>query len=239
MKTQIKIIVVTFTFALMLGCAHSLPYRDLNPEKAKTEGYFVKQDEAKARGGIAGYVPRYCSDGGWGMPSKNCEGAPAQASTASAAITSVVAKVVDSDGDGVADNKDQCPGTPNGVKVNAFGCPLDHKVEIKLDAQFLSGSAKLNTQDAKELDSIAEILASNPNIHMRIEGHTDSSGVAEKNLKLSEARAKAVVAYLISKGAKATQLEAQGFGSQKPVADNKTAAGRLANRRVTGVVTKQ
>ena len=67
---------------------------------------------------------------------------------------------------------------------------------------------------------------------IRIEGHTDTTGKREKNLKLSDGRAKSVMAYLASKGIDEGRLVAKGFGQEKPLADNKTEEGRAKNRRV-------
>ena len=67
---------------------------------------------------------------------------------------------------------------------------------------------------------------------IKITGHTDSSGKAEYNQKLSVKRAEAVRDYLISLGADASKMEVAGMGATKPIADNKTAAGRANNRRV-------
>ena len=68
--------------------------------------------------------------------------------------------------------------------------------------------------------------------HYKIQGHTDSVGNEEANLRLSGKRAEAVRAYLISKGIDANSLTAEGFGSSQPIAPNDTKAGREANRRV-------
>ena len=72
---------------------------------------------------------------------------------------------------------------------------------------------------------------------VKITGHTDSSGAAEYNQKLSVKRAEAVRDYLISLGVDASKLEVSGMGEDKPIADNKTAAGRAKNRRVEVEVT--
>ena len=67
---------------------------------------------------------------------------------------------------------------------------------------------------------------------VNIEGHTDNTGVAAKNLALSQKRVDVVKAYLAKKGVDASRLTVTAFGDTKPAADNKTAAGRAANRRV-------
>jgi outer membrane protein OmpA-like peptidoglycan-associated protein len=71
-----------------------------------------------------------------------------------------------------------------------------------------------------------------PDIKVSIEGHTDSTGKAETNQKLSEKRAGSVKTYLVSKGISADRLVTSGHGSEMPIEDNKTAAGRAKNRRV-------
>ena len=67
---------------------------------------------------------------------------------------------------------------------------------------------------------------------MQIEGNTDNVGDDNKNLKLSQDRAAAVKKYLVNKGIAEDRLTAIGFGETRPIADNKTAAGRSKNRRV-------
>ncbi len=80
--------------------------------------------------------------------------------------------------------------------------------------------------------AIAESLVANEEIKVQVGGHTDSSGSAALNKRLSAARAESVRQYLISKGVAADRLTAVGFGPSKPIASNKTAAGRAQNRRV-------
>ena len=73
-------------------------------------------------------------------------------------------------------------------------------------------------------------------LSVRIEGHTDSAGVPEQNLALSERRATAVVEQLVLRGVSAQRLSAEGFGDRRPIGDNATRAGRAANRRIELVV---
>ena len=75
---------------------------------------------------------------------------------------------------------------------------------------------------------------------MRVEGHTDNRGTAKYNLKLSQDRAASVRAHLISVGGiDASRLDAQGFGLTKPIAPNKTAKGRAANRRSEFIIVER
>lgn len=82
-----------------------------------------------------------------------------------------------------------------------------------------------------ELEKVVQLLQDNPTVKVQIEGHTDNVGLAADNQKLSDARARSVINYLITKGLKAERLVAKGFGATKPVADNKTEEGRAQNRR--------
>ena len=134
--------------------------------------------------------------------------------------------IPDTDGDGVNDEEDKCP-TEMGLPEN-LGCPA-------LDArriQFVLASAKLTKTAMAELDKGAKVLEKYPTVKISIEGHTDNTGSAAGNQKLSEQRAAAVKAYLVKKGISADRMVAVGFGQTQPIADNKTAAGRATNRRV-------
>jgi outer membrane protein OmpA-like peptidoglycan-associated protein/tetratricopeptide (TPR) repeat protein len=89
----------------------------------------------------------------------------------------------------------------------------------------------LKPESQVELDRVVQLLQDNPTVRIQIEGHTDNQGSATDNQKLSDNRAKSVVQYLIGKGVKTDRLVAKGFGSTKPMADNKSEEGRAQNRR--------
>jgi outer membrane protein OmpA-like peptidoglycan-associated protein len=142
---------------------------------------------------------------------------------------------LDSDGDGVTDDKDVCPGTVAGTSVDAKGCPSLFQAGqplILLGVNFETGKAVLLPESRSILDQVAQSLVENPEVNIEVGGHTDNVGAAAANLRLSEARANAVRDYLIEKGVEAGRLTARGYGEEKPVADNTTAFGRAANRRV-------
>jgi OOP family OmpA-OmpF porin len=82
------------------------------------------------------------------------------------------------------------------------------------------------------LDAAADALTENPDVQLVVAGHTDSTGPEEYNQGLAERRARAVAAYLISKGISASRLRTVGYGDSRPVADNSTPDGRAQNRRV-------
>ena len=145
---------------------------------------------------------------------------------------------LDADKDGVADKDDDCP-TVYGPASNR-GCPevtTEALEDLKVQARavyFNSGKATFKTGDKEtpaRLDAIKEILKNYPNAKFSIEGHTDSTGSAKINDKLSQDRANAVMNALIERGVNPENLVAKGFGSSQPVASNKTAAGKAQNRR--------
>lgn len=140
----------------------------------------------------------------------------------------------DSDGDGVPDRLDQCPGTLPGTVVDARGCPMIPSAQVIRGVNFETGSAVLLPESKRILDGTAEAIKSmtDPNLLIEIAGHTDSVGSAAYNLMLSQQRAEAVRQYLISRGVPSQQLTAQGYGKSQPIADNDTEEGRAQNRRV-------
>lgn len=88
-------------------------------------------------------------------------------------------------------------------------------------------------EDAKtELADLARVLKDYPDTNLVIEGHTDSSGSAAHNKKLSEQRAQSVIEVLIADGVDAARLTHKGWGEDKPLQSNATAEGRTQNRRV-------
>ncbi|WP_316791188.1 DUF6089 family protein [Pedobacter frigoris] len=155
----------------------------------------------------------------------------------------------DSDGDGVADKLDKCPGTPAGTVVDGSGCPLkvpapvvQEKVIITeadravvADAiknlEFDLGKATIRQKSYATLNRVAELLIQK-NFSLKLAGHTDNTGSNALNMRLSKDRAESVKSYLVSQGANASRIEATGYGEEQPIASNKTAAGRQQNRRV-------
>jgi outer membrane protein OmpA-like peptidoglycan-associated protein len=104
---------------------------------------------------------------------------------------------------------------------------------------FDTGSAKLKAAAEPQIDSLAAVLTNCPNVHLEIAGYTDSKGSAESNLRLSQNRAKTVVAQLVSKGVPRDRLTAEGYGEEYPQADNSSEEGRAQNRRVAMRVTQK
>ncbi|HXD79815.1 MAG TPA: OmpA family protein [Puia sp.] len=158
--------------------------------------------------------------------------------------------IPDRDGDGVNDEIDQCPDSAG--PASNHGCPLpppvvvappppapvirkEDSVAINYIAHnvlFNSGSDRFQDSTSRALDELANRLAAHPEWHLTIEGHTDASGNPSHNMQLSQKRATAIRNYLLAKGIAASRLTAIGYGQTRPVADNRTTAGKAANRRV-------
>jgi len=145
-------------------------------------------------------------------------------------------RITDSDGDGVDDTKDKCPGTAPGTRVDASGCPILFTPErtpvILRGVTFETGRSALKLESHTVLDIVAQSLLDNPDIRIEIAGYTDSTGAPATNLRLSQARAAAVRAYLAGRGVAPGRMVARGYGAAKPIAPNTTLDGRAQNRRV-------
>jgi outer membrane protein OmpA-like peptidoglycan-associated protein len=98
---------------------------------------------------------------------------------------------------------------------------------------FDTGKSVVKPEGYPVVDQIAAYLMENTKTRIVVEGHTDITGSAGKNQVLSENRAKSIKAELVKRGIDEARLETKGFGASKPIGDNKTAAGRTQNRRVT------
>ena len=155
----------------------------------------------------------------------------------------------DNDEDGIADLFDECISEPEDYDGDRDedGCPEERKLvkvegdQIKLGQKvyFKFNKSRIMPRSYPLLDEVADVLLENPNIYIRIEGHTDSKGSDRYNKKLSDARAAAVRDYLKSKGVGPERLDSVGFGEERPIEDNATEAGRAANRRVEIHITKK
>lgn len=112
--------------------------------------------------------------------------------------------------------------------------PTIESVSINGEALFALNSSRLSNAGKSALDGVVDQLRGFDKVRsISIVGHTDSTGSAAYNQKLSEKRAKTVLDYLVSKGVNPALLNASGAGESSPVADNKTREGRAQNRRVT------
>lgn len=166
-----------------------------------------------------------------------------------ASLAKLDASLADDDGDGVANRFDQCPDTPTGTKVDGAGCPLpevkepiiqqivvteeDRRVvdEAIQNLEFDLGKATIRPTSNASLNKVAALLIEK-NFSLKLAGHTDNTGSMQTNMRLSKERAESVKAYLVSKGANPSRIEATGYGPTQPIAPNNTEAGRQQNRRV-------
>jgi outer membrane protein OmpA-like peptidoglycan-associated protein len=116
----------------------------------------------------------------------------------------------------------------------------DSNIQILDKVQFETGSDKLLPVSFPLLDQVAQVMTENPQIELvEIQGHTDATGSAAINRKLSAARAESVKRYLVDKKLAKGRFTTKGFGPDVPVATNDTAEGREANRRVEFHIVKQ
>src|SRR5690606_10328326 len=104
---------------------------------------------------------------------------------------------------------------------------------------FETGSATLKSESQEQLNNIAGIMKSYPNVKLKIGGYTDNTGSAEANMKVSTERANAAMKELVALGISADRLSAEGYGQEHPIADNATEEGRAQNRRIDVRVTEK
>jgi OmpA-OmpF porin, OOP family len=146
---------------------------------------------------------------------------------------------LDNDKDGIPDDKDKCPNEPE--TVNGYqdddGCPDEIPAAIKKftgvieGIKFKTNSADITKDSHKVLDNALKVLTDYADIKLEIGGHTDNVGKAEHNMELSQKRADSVKKYFVDKGVSADRLTAVGYGMDKPITSNKTAADKAKNRR--------
>ena len=155
----------------------------------------------------------------------------------------VVPRDVDSDGDGVFDSVDQCPGTPMNLVVDERGCPVDVVIEdalkMELRVFFDNDKSNIKAQYQSEIAKVAEKMREYPNSGARVEGHASKTGPSARyNQRLSEARAVAVKSMLTNQfGIAPNRVSTVGYGYDQPIASNDTEEGRAMNRRVYAIIT--
>ncbi|MDB5149758.1 MAG: OmpA family protein, partial [Mucilaginibacter sp.] len=147
----------------------------------------------------------------------------------------------DSDGDGVSDQFDKCPGTPTGAVVDGSGCPFGFVADTLQalpaaatysNIQFEFDSSVLRTSAYPTLDATAADLRSS-GATIEIDGFASKDeGTAAHKMSLSKDRANSVKIYLVNSGVDAKKIKIKAFGETHPIADNSTEEGRVLNRRV-------
>jgi OOP family OmpA-OmpF porin len=145
----------------------------------------------------------------------------------------------------VADNATDAGRQKNRHNNAVIDCALDVKdlatpperLCISLKVEFASDSARIDTRYYDQVNTVGEYLKKYPTTTAVIEGHTDSLGNPEQNMKLSQQRADSVVSYLMDKfGIEGNRLSAKGYGSTRRVAYNNTPEGRQQNRRINAII---
>jgi len=146
-------------------------------------------------------------------------------------VAAATCDTMDSDGDGVNDCNDKCPGSAAGQTIGADGCPVKLTIDLK-GVNFDFDKDTLRPDAVVILDEAVAVLAKYPELRVEVAGHTDSKGKDDYNQNLSERRAKTVYDYLTSKGIDASRLVGpNGYGEARPIDTNETDEGRANNRR--------
>lgn len=109
---------------------------------------------------------------------------------------------------------------------------LDDTGKVALHINFATDEAEILPDSRPQIEQVLTLLQASPELRLAVDGHTDDTGEAGHNRRLSEARAAAVVAVLTAEGIGPDRLQARGYGPDQPVADNATEDGRATNRRV-------
>jgi outer membrane protein OmpA-like peptidoglycan-associated protein len=149
----------------------------------------------------------------------------------------------DNDADTLTDTQDHCPNEPGPVAEH--GCPRIYEdvqvtataIRITQTVYFEFDRAVIRSVSFDLLNTVAQVLTDYPDIAVEVQGHTDSRGQDDYNMRLSEERAQAVRTYLGGRGIAASRLTAHGYGETRPIDSNRTSAGRAANRRVEFIRT--
>jgi outer membrane protein OmpA-like peptidoglycan-associated protein/opacity protein-like surface antigen len=146
----------------------------------------------------------------------------------------------DNDKDGVPDEKDKCPTeqeTKNGYQDDD-GCPDEVPAAVKKFTGVIQGinfrrnSADIKATSFPTLKETVKVLKDYPDLRIEVSGHTSNEGKADFNMKLSQQRAQAVKAFLVSAGIDENRVGTVGYGPDKPIEDNGTKQGRDKNRRI-------
>lgn len=135
---------------------------------------------------------------------------------------------------GISDNLDLTDvGEYKEIKRDLYLVPIEVGATVRLNNIFFeTGKAELKSESFVELKRVIDFLNQNPTVKIELSGHTDNVGNKDFNKTLSQKRAESVLAYLTQEGISIDRLVAQGYGMEKPVADNSTEDGKALNRRV-------
>jgi len=221
-------------FAPYFGAGVGYNFTDNLKLQAKYRRYENLDDNA----GANAIVPVNADSNYWGLELSRF-GTPAAAAPVAAAV--VAAAPVDSDNDGVYDDKDQCPATPATHKVDSVGCTIYENVKKQEDVgsiQFANDSAVVKKEYYKDIERLANYLNKNPEFTVEIAGHASNVGKPEYNMVLSDKRADAVAKILVEKyGISQSRVTSNGYGITKPLVAGDSKEAHAANRRIEAIVT--
>lgn len=143
----------------------------------------------------------------------------------------------DSDGDGVTNCNDRCPGSRAGQAIGPDGCPVPLTIDLR-GVNFDFDKSTLRPDAVRILDEAISILSNHPQLRVEVAGHTDAIGTEQYNQGLSDRRARAVYDYLMAHGIGADRMTGpNGYGELRPIAPNANPdgsdnpEGRARNRR--------
>ncbi len=137
-------------------------------------------------------------------------------------------------------NLKKIPDSINHYDIDIYMKPiLKNQTFVMKNVFFETDSYQINPKSYAELNNLVEFLTLNNNLDIQINGHTDSIGAFDYNIKLSENRAKSVANYLISKNIDSKRIKYKGFGYTKPIAQNQTETDRKLNRRTEIMIIKK
>lgn len=132
----------------------------------------------------------------------------------------------------IVEDERVAPATGTAMGSEELRKRIDADGRVDLAVHFESDSSRMMSGSQQQISEIVEMMQADADLALSVNGYTDNSGTAQRNLELSRERAHAIVDELVRRGIPAARLRAHGFGRERPVADNATAEGRAKNRRV-------
>ncbi|MEM7587888.1 MAG: OmpA family protein [Acidobacteriota bacterium] len=198
-------------------------------------------EASAATGASTGEDPAASGAGAGGTPGAGSTGTASSGSGTSGASEGGTTAGAASGGTSEGDTNEGAAsgGTAAGSTATQASGEAARQLQTSLDAalrdrrvEFATNSDQLTPRGRAALDEIYELLAQRPQSRIAISGHTDLTGRSQYNLELSGQRARAARDYLVAKGLAGDRFTTEGYGSDRPIADNDTEAGRQRNRRI-------
>jgi outer membrane protein OmpA-like peptidoglycan-associated protein len=207
---------------LFAGCRSSNPYSTTNDSTRKNPQE-EKYKNRTRRGGLIGAGAGAVVGGVIGKVTGNTAAGAIIGATVGGTTGAVIGRRMDKQAEEL--RKDM-----KNAKIERVGEGI--KITFASGILFNTNSAELQSNSITDINTLAQTLKKYGDTNVIVEGHTDNTGTDAINLPLSENRARSVASQLLAQGVESNRITTQGFGSSVPVADNTTAAGKQANRRV-------